>query len=234
MDNTKENNKLKNTQDENGQNKNMQVESIQDDNMKNENTQDENMIVEGMQDTNVQDKNTQNKNIQNAQHEENKTKKVINIIFKILGITIIVVAITILIRVLVFKKYDILGYRMYLIMSGSMEPTIQVGDAVITRDISNPQIGDVIAFQPNNTNDTTVHRIIKTYTDEEKTVYQTKGDNNNTEDKGLLKIEQIRGKVMFKLPKFGNAILFIKKNIIIIAILLIGIIIVISLIRRLM
>ena len=49
-------------------------------------------------------KNTQNKNIQNAQHEENKTKKVINIIFKILGITIIVVAITILIRVLVFKK----------------------------------------------------------------------------------------------------------------------------------
>ena len=116
-------------------------------------------------------------------------------------------------------------------MSGSMEPTIDVGDAVVTKQIENPQVGDVIAFETSNS--ITVHRIVKEYTEDNNKLYQTKGDNNNTEDKGLLNKEQIKGKVVIRIPKVGNAILFIQKNIIIILVLIVGIAVVITLIRRL-
>lgn len=157
--------------------------------------------------------------------------KILKIIGKVLGIAIIIFAIIILVRVLAFKKYDVFGYRFYLIMSGSMEPTIDVGDAVVTKQIENPQVGDVIAFETSNS--ITVHRIVKEYTEDNNKLYQTKGDNNNTEDKGLLNKEQIKGKVVIIIPKVGNAILFIQKNIIIILVLIAGIAVVITLIRRL-
>ena len=157
--------------------------------------------------------------------------KILKIIGKVLGIAIIIFAIIILVRVLAFKKYDVFDYRFYLIMSGSMEPTIDVGDAVVTKQIENPQVGDVIAFETSNS--ITVHRIVKEYTEDNNKLYQTKGDNNNTEDKGLLNKEQIKGKVVIRIPKVGNAILFIQKNIIIILVLIVGIAVVITLIRRL-
>lgn len=188
---------------------------------------------------NLENANNENDNIENTASTVNSTKKQKNIILrtlgiigKTLGIAIIIFAVVILVRALVLKKYDVFGYRFYLIMSGSMEPTINVGDAVITKEISEPQIGDVIAFEVSNS--TTVHRIVKTYTEENNKLYQTKGDNNNAEDRTLLNKEQIKGKVVFKLPKVGDAILFLQKNIVIILILIVGIAIIITLIRRLM
>lgn len=170
--------------------------------------------------------------VNQTKNQKNSILKTLEIIGKTLGIAIIIFAVAILIRALVLKKYDVFGYRFYLIMSGSMEPTINVGDAVITKEISEPQVGDVIAFEVSNS--TTVHRIIKTYTEENNKLYQTKGDNNNTEDKGLLNKQQIKGKVVLKLPKVGDAILFLQKYIVIILVFIVAITIIITLVRRLM
>ena len=186
--------------------------------------------------------NSQNiKTIDDQEKKENdnnqpiKKKSIISKIFKIIGKIIIwltiILLIIILIRALVFKKYDVFGYRFYLIMSGSMEPTIHVSDAVITKEIENPQDGDVIAFQYEGA--TTVHRIVKTYTEKDEKLYQTKGDNNNTVDKGLVNKSQIKGKVVAKIPNVGDAIIILQKNIVIILILIIGVIIIIALVRRL-
>lgn len=164
--------------------------------------------------------------------KKNVVRRTINITTKLICLVIVVLAIVLIVRVVRYQKYDVFGYRFYLIMSGSMEPTINVGDAVITKEISDPQIGDVIAFEVSNS--TTVHRIVKTYTEENNKLYQTKGDNNNAEDRTLLNKEQIKGKVVFKLSKVGDAILFLQKNIVIILILIVGIAIIITLIRRLM
>lgn len=195
---------------------NKEVEQIKENVQKQENTN---------QDNKANKNNTKKAN-------KNIVRRIINIIIKLICLVIMVLAIVILVRVLVLKKHDVFGYRFYLIMSGSMEPTINVGDAVITKEVSEPQIGDVIAFEVSNS--TTVHRIVKTYTEENNKLYQTKGDNNNAEDKTLLNKEQIKGKVIFKLPKVGDAILFLQKNIVIILISIVGIAIIITLIRRLM
>ena len=170
--------------------------------------------------------------------QDNQQTKTSNPIIKLLGIfgkilcwTMIISLVAILIRALILKKYDVFGYRFYLIMSGSMEPTINVGDAVITKEITEAKEGDIIAFNYNGA--TTVHRVVKVYNENEKKLYQTKGDNNNAIDKGLVQIENVTGKVICKIPNIGNIILFLQRNIIIILILIIGVSIIIALIRRL-
>lgn len=157
--------------------------------------------------------------------------RILGTIWRIFLIAVVTLTLIILVRALVYKKYDVFGYRFYLIMSGSMEPTIHVSDAVITKEQDTYVEGDIISF--NYGGAPTVHRIVKVYTENDSKMYQTKGDNNNTEDKGLQKHENVYGKVMYRIPKVGDAIIFIQRNIVIILILMLGVFIIISLVRRL-
>lgn len=161
---------------------------------------------------------------------EKEPKKILKIIWKIFLCLIVGMCIAILIRVFVFKKFDIFGYRFYLIMSGSMEPTIDANDGVITKNKTDLKEGDIIAFSEGNI--TTVHRIVKVYTEDEKTMYKTKGDNNNVADNGLVDKSNVKGVVAWRIPKIGKAILFLRKNIIIL-VFAIAILIIAILIRRL-
>jgi signal peptidase len=130
----------------------------------------------------------------------------------------------------VSKKTDILGRRLYVIMSGSMEPTIMTKQAIITEEVNDPQVGDVIAFGKDDF--ITVHRIIKVYTEGDKKLYQTKGDNNNAEDKEVVSKDIIKGKVKYILPGVGETILFLQQHLILLVVA-IGALIIIIVIRRL-
>lgn len=151
-------------------------------------------------------------------------RKILRILDTILTTAIIIITVIILVRAFVFKKYDILGYRFYIIMSGSMEPEINVADAVITKQPHELNVGDVIAFQ-HTPKTTTVHRIIEIQEENGEKLYKTKGDNNNTPDKKIVKNENIRGVVVQTVPKVGNVITFLKSHLIIV-ILIAGIIII--------
>ncbi len=97
----------------------------------------------------------------------------------------------------------------YVIMSGSMNPTIQVKDGIVIKriDHDNYKIGDIITFYSNNPNyvgSTITHRIInKEEIDESHSLYTTKGDHNVSKDSYLVGTDSICGKVLFKIPKFG-------------------------------
>lgn len=214
--------------------------------MKNENTIEKNKERKeekiGIIDKNVEeletkttDKNKENKEIEEPQEtkkQKSKASKITGIIAKTLGYSIVVLLIIILIRALVYKKYDVFGYRFYIIMSGSMEPTIHVSDGIITKETNDLKDGDIIAFD--NQGAITVHRIIKTYTQENgEKLYQTKGDNNNSADRGLVDKTKIKGEVLYRIPKVGNVILFLQRNIVIVLILIVGATIIIYLVRRL-
>ena len=103
-----------------------------------------------------------------------KFKNIANIILKTISILIIILLIITIIRSLVFKKTDIFGYRVYLIMSGSMEQEISVEDAILVRETNQLLKGDIIAFQ--NGNSVTVHRIVNIKTEGNTKLYQTKGE----------------------------------------------------------
>ena len=157
--------------------------------------------------------------------------KIIGKLFNIVIWILIIVMLGILLLTVLSKRTDVFGYRLYTIMSGSMEPTIHVRDAVITQAIDDPQNGDVIAYE--NGNAITVHRIIKVYTEGENRLYETKGDNNNSKDDGLVQKTQIKGKVVARLPILGRTVLYLQSHFIIM-ILAVGILLNIILVKRLL
>ena len=98
-------------------------------------------------------------------------------------------------------------YGAYVIISQSMEPTIHVQDAIVTKRVDNLKIGDVCTYlskDPRFLGIMITHRIIGTDKDENgETVYIFKGDNNYSADTMKVSKNQIYGKVIMKIPKIG-------------------------------
>lgn len=111
------------------------------------------------------------------------------------------------------KAPDFFGYKNFVIVSGSMEPTIMTGDVILVKEVPQDEIqkGDIISFSQGGTNVT--HRIIDRIQENGLTKYKTKGDNNNTEDKETITYNQIEGKYQFKINQFGIIIDILKSKI---------------------
>lgn len=103
---------------------------------------------------------------------------------------------------------SLFGYKAFVISSGSMEPTLNTGDIVITKQIKQDQIQkqDIITFVKDEY--TITHRIVDIVEENGKTYYQTKGDNNNTSDADLVKYEEIEGVYVFKINSIGNIVVY--------------------------
>ena len=109
------------------------------------------------------------------------------------------------------KVPNIFGYKPFIVLSGSMETKINIGDLVIVKEIEpkNLKVNDIIAFREKK-DFVTTHRIIEVVNGDD-ICFKTKGDNNNTADDGNVCAKSIEGKYKFKIPKIGSAILFIQK-----------------------
>lgn len=78
--------------------------------------------------------------------------------------------------------------------TGSMEPIIDVeANGLEIRPFSENdiQIGDIITYQPEWTNNLVVHRVIQIGYDEEGWFAYTKGDNTNVIDPGKIRFNQV-------------------------------------------
>jgi len=96
------------------------------------------------------------------------------------------------------------------VLTPSMEPAISPGDVVVTRgidvgDAKDLRIGDVITFLPYPNDPMLVtHRIVAQSVSAQGYSFITQGDNNNVADSwGPVNDFQIRGKVMYVVPKIG-------------------------------
>lgn len=152
-------------------------------------------------------------------------KKVKKILFTIVTVILVILLAYniynfIMIKVLKHDVATINGYTMLEVVSGSMKPTINVGDMIIinTKD-KNYKENDIITYYDNNHNLIT-HRIIKI----NDTEIVTKGDNNNTEDEAIYS-KEIIGKYVTKLENLGIILSSLKSPFTMIMILIIGILI---------
>ncbi|MEM3737488.1 MAG: signal peptidase I [Candidatus Bathyarchaeia archaeon] len=118
-------------------------------------------------------------------------------------------AISIIFVLAVWASTGQLGFYPTAIISGSMQPTIDVGDLVIVTKISPEKIkpGDIIQFKGEREN--IVHRVVAVQQGATKT-FITKGDNNNSPDREPVKPDQILGKVTYIVPKIGWASIIVK------------------------
>ena len=126
---------------------------------------------------------------------------------KIISVVVILFVVYILIGNLGAKNkllYNIFKYNNFVVLSGSMEPTISAGDfvTIIKCDVNKLEPNDIITFYLGD--EVVTHRIQSI--DVDKII--TKGDFNNISDNPIDK-KDIIGKYIFRLPKFGYLISYL-------------------------
>lgn len=101
----------------------------------------------------------------------------------------------------------------YIVVSDSMNaqpaPVIQAGDVVYVYDTPADQIedGDIITYDTGGKLVKT-HRVVDVQTEDGTTYFETKGDNNEEADPGLVSANQVVGTVEFVVPQVGRLIVF--------------------------
>ena len=131
-------------------------------------------------------------------------KKTSKIIGYILNILIVLVSIVIIFAIYYFVQVKILskpyanifGYTYFEVATGSMEPTIDVGDIIVVKITNDVNVNDIIVCKDNKSFVT--HRLLNIQEDK----FITKGDANNTEDEPMDKANLI-GKVIKIIPNFS-------------------------------
>lgn len=109
------------------------------------------------------------------------------------------------------------GVGSAVVISGSMEPAISVGDLLIIFERPSYEVGDIVVFQDGRM--AVTHRIVSVSENE----IITRGDANNIEDEPIT-LEQIKGEVVLIVPYVGFAVNAIKTPIGTICILALSII----------
>jgi len=101
------------------------------------------------------------------------------------------------------------NYKLFTVMSGSMEPTIKTGSLVVVKPAKEYKVNDIITFKNlKDPKQTTTHRLIETKEEGGLTYGITKGDANNGPDSEKVYQNMIVGKVRFSIPYIGYPIAF--------------------------
>lgn len=103
-----------------------------------------------------------------------------------------------------------LGIRPVYVKSGSMEPALPVGSLCLVHtkaDREKLRPGDVIVFRAGEME--VAHRVIE----RTKQGFYTKGDANDSPDPGIITPENVKGKVIAKIPCLGYAAAFFRSRI---------------------
>ena len=112
-------------------------------------------------------------------------------------------AISIFLVLAVWMSTGLLGFYPTVVGSGSMQPTLNVGDLAIVIQIKPSQIkvGDIIQYWQDE--EMKLHRVVEITESETGKIFITKGDANPAPDPDLVFPNQIRGKLIYTIPKLG-------------------------------
>lgn len=127
-------------------------------------------------------------------------KKIWNIV------TSIIVALAVLLAI-ALVGVRLIGFQVFTVLSGSMEPTYHVGSLIYVKDVDYTELeaGDVITFMLDEDTVAT-HRIVEVVPDETDSSvlrFKTKGDANAAEDGSLVHYKNVIGTPVFTIPKLG-------------------------------
>ena len=84
--------------------------------------------------------------------------------------------------------------KIFVVESGSMQPTLYIDEMIIVKPDKEYEVGDIITFYDESFKGYVTHRIIDI---NEMNGFITKGDFNNTRDENSVVMEDIVGKVIF-------------------------------------
>jgi signal peptidase I len=105
--------------------------------------------------------------------------------------------------------------RAFTVMSGSMEPTLRVGDVVVDERISpfQARIGDIVTFtDPNGSGKLYTHRVRRITIGRGYANFTTKGDANNDVEHWSVALNGSIGRVRYDLPRIGYALFYVRSS----------------------
>jgi len=140
-----------------------------------------------------------------------------DVLLKILnGIAIAVIVLSLLLLITVVmtgsgKAPNFLGYSVFRVMTGSMEPEIPTGAMIVTHrvDAEDIAVGDVITFysrDPKLNGSPNTHRVVAVEQDGGALVFRTMGDANHVEDEYPTHAGDVIGVVVFSSLFLGKAV----------------------------
>lgn len=113
----------------------------------------------------------------------------------------------------------IFGYANAVVVSGSMEPALEIGDMVIIKETNDYQVDDIIIFKDRLL---TTHRVIEIT----ESGYRTKGDSNNTADAYIVPFDEVKGEVVKVIKRVGYFVDFLKSPLGMILFIIVGFLII--------
>ncbi len=135
-------------------------------------------------------------------------RSAIRLVGKLLGVLLLL---AVLVPFVVYAVPQVVGAdHGMVVLSGSMEPTMSPGDAVIVTEVPPERIetGDIITFQRQGSQTPTTHRVIEIDQTENGPAYVTKGDANEDPDAGAVPAGRVIGEVMLVIPWIGYFVQF--------------------------
>ena len=112
----------------------------------------------------------------------------------------------ILIGITITSYLDLPGsYKAFLVQSGSMNPSVKVGDYIVIKPSPVYVVNDIVTFTDSH-NRIVTHRIVEI----DNQSITTKGDANSVSDSTAISQDQIIGRYQFSLPFLGWLITFSK------------------------
>lgn len=146
-----------------------------------------------------------------------KARKVLKLTANICAVVFLIIALAV--SALVIKsKFDggtpnFAGYRLYVVLTGSMVPVFDPGSMVVVKELDAKQIavGDIITFkEPGNSQKLITHRVLEINDQKGDLQFTTKGDANDAEDRDPVKAGNVIGKEIFSIPYAGYFLDFAK------------------------
>jgi signal peptidase len=134
------------------------------------------------------------------------TKKIANYF----GLTVVIVLMAVAMITFIAPRF---GWRVDVVLSGSMEPQIHVGSVVVSRplDIGSVNAGDIITFRSPLNGEFTTHRVISVE-NSPSLFFRTKGDTNEDADPFIVGHQSVVGRVCFNVAYLGYIIQLIKSR----------------------
>lgn len=106
-------------------------------------------------------------------------------------------------------------FNSYIVASGSMEPNVPTGSAIVVRQVSPETIeeGDIITFSDSDDRPaTTTHRVVEIREQDGDIQFKTKGDANEEPDPYWVGEEDLVGRVDLTIPALGKAIVAVNNT----------------------
>ncbi|MBO4988806.1 MAG: signal peptidase I [Clostridia bacterium] len=148
-------------------------------------------------------------------------KTIQGILLCLLALLLVVNVYTVVRRVFYHEEMPtVFGFASAVVVSGSMEPEISVGDVVIVKSQNDYALKDVVMFYNPSSGDYTTHRIVERVDD---SLFRTCGDNNDSNDPFLVAKEDVVGKVVLVVPFVGTLMSYVQNPVGFVVILVLGV-----------